>query len=236
MKRYMTLVASILSISIQSIFAILLVFILKDVGSEISNINKTGMYIFLGVLLGCVLCTIVLDGFSLSLWKKNHEKFDKYDGVINASIAFNFISIAGAVVLMVFSLSLLITMLSLFVILVSLTCAVLFIVDIALEKSRNKQVLAEKAQIEVNNQSVLSNFESKLLILLDMKTRGLISEEECAQLRKKYLEEEKPKPNVKPKSELEIKIDKIQNMFDRGLIDEDDFKKLKTCYIKESIR
>lgn len=106
-------------------------------------------------------------------------------------------------------------------------------IDLCLnEKELNKQEKTPKNGIDQPSIS----FEEKLLKIQSIKERGLLSEQEFAQLKEELVEKEIKKPVQKQKTELELKIDKLESMKARGLISPEEFKQMKIVYIKQSIK
>lgn len=233
MKRPMTLTALILSLSVQSIFSIMLTIILFNIEVAFEPHKWTALYIFVGVLLACALSCIIFSALSIRTWKKSPEQYKKSWNVLIADIISTFASLGGAIVLCFLRFVALMMFLFVLTIIVDIACITLLIIDLSLNE---KKLQMEGIMVENNSNTTKVSLDVQLSKLQSMKERGLINEEEYESLRKLHIKEAVIKnEEIRPKSQLEIKLDKLNDMKARGLINEDDYKKIKAIYIKQSL-
>lgn len=189
MKRPLTLTASILAtvfLTIEFIFEII---------SFIAIINTpnipmvTEISIISIVLIVLLLVSLILNICMISSWNKSTEIFIKRKPALITTIVFNFI----CVLLYFIYLVAFVTVVTFFVAFIILTVAaliasnVLYIIDIAREGTKNK------GEDNVNNSKYgksITSIESKIAKLLEMKNKGILSEEEYSNLKQKYIQDE----------------------------------------------
>ena len=212
---------------------------LSNIGVLVNNIDQldtTAVNIFLGILLAVVICAIVINSISIRAWRKDKTRFAKLVPSILASIILSFACLAGSIVLAVITSSIFTTLYCVYEVMFSIASIVLLIVDLALEKKRVQKIeKVEINQIENEISEKNSDVEEKIQQLFDLKSKGLISEEEYISLKSIYFEENPKQKAEKKKTALELKIEKIEDMKNRGLITEKEFKALKLKYIEESL-
>ena len=192
MKRPMTLVSGILGL-VSSVFMLIPGFICFVYGIEfLSNAGYYGgeeLFIFglFGIAIGVL--ALVFNILTITAWNKAPEVYRAKRGKMITAIVFNFISLGAGILVSVYSL---VFYFMPYLIVPLLVAAIaLAIVDLCLENKRagNVQQAPVEAAAKVEAPKATA-IEEKIEKLNEMKSQGLISEEEYDELKKSYIKEQ----------------------------------------------
>lgn len=195
MKRPLTLISAILGTVVYSILIISAIITLssyiKYFDGVLMHANQIREFeLMIGILifvLTFVIVGLILSIFSIVAWDKSKEQYQNRRGGIITAIVFNFIMIIT--IIAGFSLSGF-SFLSFIELMILLASAIMFIVDLSIEKNRVEKISVKNVENNKTELKLNTTFDEKLIKINKLKEQGIINEKEYSELKKKIINED----------------------------------------------